>query len=245
MLLNSKLIFPIKEIAKKEFSTFFYTKLAWIILVTLAIVNGLFGFWIIEKSATSNKAIQLVFYVFSSMFMISAALLSMKLFSEEKLLGTFELLITSPITEWQMVIGKFLGALAFLFIVFAVSMPVPMIILFFGDAHLGHFVSGYLGVLLLSSSCMAITTFYSTLTNSQLVAAILGGANIIIFLLLGFFSPYVSPPLKLIMRELSLYIHYMDFEKGVIVLKHVLFFISIIVLYLSLAVISLNYRKWK
>ena len=177
--------------------------------------------------------------------MIAGVLTSMRLFSEEQSLGTLELLITAPITEAQMVIGKFISALLFLLILMVATLPIPTMVLIFGDAHWGHICAGYMGVLLIGGASIAVTEFYSTLTGTQILAATMGGGNVVAFLLLGFFSPYIDQPMKSIMREFSFYVHYMDFEKGVIVARHLIFFISIIVFYLYLAVVSLQSRKWK
>jgi len=241
---NKSYFLPIWEIAKKEVKSYFHSSLAWFILAFVCFIDGLLGYWGIKKESVSNKSIQLIFYVFSGTIMISGVLLAMRLFAEEKALGTLELLITGPLTEMQMALGKYFSALFFLLVIIAATIPIPLTVVIFGDAHWGHIVAGYFGVTLIGAASIAVTIFYSTLTDVQLLAAIMGGANVVFFLLLGFFSPYISNPMKEIMRHFSFYIHYMDFEKGVIVIRHVVFFLSIIVLYLYLAIISLRSRRW-
>ena len=169
----------------------------------------------------------------------------MKFFAEEKSLGTLELLFTAPIQESQILLGKFFSGILFLLFIMFASFPIPAWIMIYGDAQIGHVVSGYLGVLFIGMTSIAISTFFSTLTKVQLLAALMALANICIFLLLGFFSPYVDNPMKSVIRELSLYVHYRDFEKGVLVFRHIIFFLSVTIFYLYISVVSLRSRRWQ
>ena len=177
--------------------------------------------------------------------MSAGVMIGMRLFAEEKELGTLELLSATPINDAQLALGKYISAVLLLALLIISALPVPLSVLIFGDGHWGHVFAGCTGVFLLGSSAVAITIFYSTLTNIQILAGVMAAANIVVFLLLGFFSPYIGEPLKSIVREFSLYVHHMDFEQGVIVLKHVLFYISIDIFYLTLTVVSLGSKRWK
>ncbi len=238
-------LLPVLEIYKKENISFFQTYLGWFILALACMVNGILGWWGINKSNSSTEALQLIFYSFSGTTMTAGILIGMKLISEEKSLGTLELLITAPIHESQIILGKYFSAVSFLVILLLVSIPIPLIPLFFGDAKIGHILSGYIGNLFLGSASVAISLFYSTLSRVQLLTAIMAGANLILFLLLGFFSPYLSSPMKNIVREFSLYLHYRNFEQGVLVLKHFVFFFSVIIFYLYLSIASLQSSRWR
>jgi len=191
------------------------------------------------------KAIQMILYDFSGGAMFLGIVLSMRLIAEEKAQGTIELLFTSPVSEWQVVLGKYFSAVIFLFLLLVLSLPVILITTILGDAGWGQLVSGYLGVLLIGSATIAMGLFYSSLTRIQIVAGLLTAANLLIFLFFGFFSPFISQPLKSVLRELSFYVHYMDFEKGVITTKHVLFFMGAIIFYLYLATFSISTRRFR
>ncbi len=219
--------------------------MAWVILFMVSSINGLMGWWVLHKEIASSATLQLVFYRFSGTAMIASTLIGMRLFSEEKSLGTLELLITAPIRESQMVLGKILSAVVFLFFIMFCSLPIPIMVMIYGDAHLGHIASGYIGVFLIGTASILISVFYSTLTKVQLMASLMAIGNICLLLLLGFFSPYISQPMKSVLREFSLYVQYRDFEKGVLVLRHFIYFISVMVFYYYLTIISLKSRRWQ
>ena len=94
-------LLPIREIFKKELRSFFQSYSGWTILFLTSTINGLFGWWTIHQEATSSMALQMIFYRFSGTAMVASALIGMKLFAEEKALGTIELLVTAPIRESQ------------------------------------------------------------------------------------------------------------------------------------------------
>ena len=238
-------IVPINEICKKELRAFFQSNLGWFILFFTTIFNGLMGWWAIHKSNSSFEALQFIFYSFSGSTMIVGILIGMRLLAEERALGTIELLTTAPIKENQIILGKYTAALSLLGLCLLASLPIPMIAVFFGGATLGHILSGYIGNFLIGGATIAITIFYSSLSKSQLLAAIMATVNLVTLLLLGFFSPFISYPMKTIIREFSLYVHYMDFEKGIVMLKHCIFFISIIVFYLYLSIATLQSNRWR
>ncbi|MBV6494161.1 MAG: hypothetical protein LDLANPLL_02187 [Turneriella sp.] len=177
--------------------------------------------------------------------MITGVLISMRLIAEEKMQGTIELLFTSPLTEAQLVLGKFLSAFLFLCVQAALTLPITLLVVFYGGANLGHIVAGFIGLLFIGAATSAMGLFYSTLTKTQLLASVMTAANLVFFLLLGFFSPYIEQPLKNVLREFSFYVHFMDFEKGVLSAKHSIFYLSIVVFYLYAATLSLSARRWR
>jgi len=242
--LERRYFLPVTQLLSKEVKLYFQNLYGWILIALAAIVAGLIAFIFMKKFPVSNQSLQKIFWLFSGITMILSFFLSMRLFAEEAARGTLELLITAPISEGQLVLGKFFSAMICLFVWILVTLPIPSMVLIFGDGHWGQLVSGYLGVILIGGASVAVTLFYSTLTKIQIVAGLLGAANVVFFLLLGFFSPYVSMPMKLVMREFSFYVHYMDFEKGLVMLKHIVFFFSIIALYLYLSVVSLQSKRW-
>lgn len=244
MQLN-KIFLPLFEISRREIASYFQSSLAYFILAFNLFIAGSVGWYAMSSEASTQKTLQIIFYMFSGTTMTAGILISMRLFAEEKARGTIELLFTSPLTELQMVLGKFFSAQFFLIVMILLSIPIPAMALIFGQGSIGHLVAGYIGVFLIGSAVIAIGTFFSTLTQTQLLAALLTAVNVVTFLLLGFFSPFISQPMKTILREFSFYVHYFDFEKGVIVLRHVIFFMSVIVVYLTLAVLSLGSRRWR
>ncbi|AFM13354.1 ABC transporter permease [Turneriella parva] len=233
------------QICRRELKSYFQSPLAYFILSISFSLAFLWGYAYIRHESTSTLALQRIFYMLSGTTMITGVLISMRLIAEEKMNGTIELLFTSPISEAQLVTGKFLSALLFLVVQAVVTLPIALLVVVFGGSNLGHVAAGFLGVLLIGAAVAAMGTFYSSLTKTQLLAALMTAANLVFFLLLGFFSPFIDQPLKSVLRELSFYVHFMDFEKGVISVKHMLFYFSIIILYLYAASMVLASRRWR
>lgn len=233
------------QICLRELKSYFQSALAYFILSISFSLAFLWGYAYIRHESTSSLALQRIFYMLSGTTMITGVLISMRLIAEEKMNGTIELLFTSPITEAQLVLGKFSSALLFLLIQSLVTLPIPLLVVIYGGSNVGHLVSGFIGVLLIGAATAAMGTFYSSLTKTQLLAALMTAANLVFFLLLGFFSPFIDQPLKSVLRELSFYVHFMDFEKGVISVKHVTFYLSVILLYLYAASMALSSRRWR
>lgn len=233
------------QICRRELKSYFQSALAYFILSVSFSLAFLWGYAYMKHESTSAIAIQRIFYMLSGTAMITAVLISMRLIAEEKMQGTIELLFTSPITESQLVLGKFSAAVIFLFIQAVITLPIPFIAVIYGGTNIGHLVAGFVGVMLIGAATTAMGIFYSSLTRTQLLAALMTAANLILFLLLGFFSPYIDQPLKSVLRELSFYVHFMDFEKGVVAVKHVVFYLSIVVFYLYAASLALTARRWQ
>lgn len=233
------------QICRRELRSYYQSALAYFILSISFGLAFLWGYAYIRHESTSSLALQRIFYMLSGTTMITGVLISMRLIAEEKMQGTIELLFTSPISELQLVLGKFTSALLFLIVQAFVTLPIPLLVVIYGGSNLGHLIAGFLGVLLIGAATAAMGTFYSSLTRVQLLAALMTAANLVFFLLLGFFSPFIDQPLKSVLRELSFYVHFMDFEKGVISVKHVVFYMSIIVFYLYAASLALAARRWR
>lgn len=235
----------VRQICRRELKSYYESLLAWFILGISFSLAFLWGYAYIRHESSSFIALQRIFYMLSGTTMITGVLISMRLIAEEKMQGTIELIFTSPISEAQLILGKFCAAVIFLCIQVVVMLPIPLLVVIYGGSNLGHVVAGFIGVLLIGSATAAMGTFYSALTKVQLLAALLTAANLVFFLLLGFFSPYIDQPLKSVLREFSFYVHFMDFEKGVISLKHVVFYLSVIVFYLYAASLALAARRWR
>lgn len=235
--------FPIFEIARWELRSQLLSAATYAVFALVISLCGLTAWYALKQQATVFKAQQLIFYILSGGLMVTGILITMKLLAEERSRGTLELLLTSPISEATIVLGKYLAAVYFLLITLALTLPATLSVLFLADGNVGQLIAGYLGAFCIGAAASAIGLFYSSLTNSQFIAALAAASNVIFFLLLGYFSPFIDPPLKQVIREFSLYVHYMNFEKGALVLKDILFFFSMVVFYLFLTRTSLEARR--
>lgn len=235
----------IRAIMFRELRAFFMTYLAWVIIALTLTVNGLLAWFSMNRYVQTDRILQNIFYVFSGTTMIAALLTAMRSFAEEFSEGTIELLLTAPVHESRIVTGKFLASTAFILILSLSTLPAPLSVYLLSDAPGGQIIAGYTGVILIGAATVSLSLFYSTLTSSQLLAAVMAAANLVVFLLAGFFSPYLDSATAEVVRSLSFYVHYMNFEKGVITGRHIIFFLSIITFYLYLSRLSLRIRKMR
>ena len=157
----------------------------------------------------------------------------MRLWSEERRLGTIELLLTMPIAAWQAIVGKFLASWLFLIVALALSFPIVVTVNWLGDPDNGVIASGYVGAALLAGAYLAISCLTSALTRNQVIAFILA-VVICLFLILVGFSPltdllarWASPWLVEAVSKFSVLTHYDGFQKGVLDSRDLLYFLSV------------------
>jgi len=173
-------------------------------------------------------------------------MLTMGLFSEEKKRGTIELLLTAPLTDLQVVLGKFLAAGAF-FLILLLSTLVPIGALYlYGHPASGPILTAYLGLLLYGLSIVAIGLFISTLTENQIIAAVLSFGMIMVLWLVDALGNYAeSPTSKSVLGYLSILSHLDDFMKGVLSTSNIIFYISLMLVGLFLTYRSLDSLRWR
>jgi ABC-2 type transport system permease protein len=178
--------------------------------------------------------------------MLASVFIGMRLIAEERQSGTLVLLATSPVREWQLVFGKFLSALTFLGLMTALTIYMPLLVMVNGKISLAHILAGYLGVLLLGATCIALVTFCSALAPNQLVAAVLGASAVVGFLLMWLLSRVASPPVEDLLAYLSIHDkHFRPFMRGVISIQDVMFYLSLTYVALLLATRVLEGRRWR
>jgi len=173
-------------------------------------------------------------------------MLTMGLFSEEKKRGTIELLLTSPLTDLQVVLGKFFAGAAF-FVILLLSTWVPMAALYvYGSPASGPILTAYLGLLLYGLALIAIGLFISTLTENQIIAAVLSFGTIMILWLVDVVANNAeSPTSKGLLTYLSILSHLDDFMKGVLSTSHIIFYVSLMLVGLFLTYRSIDSLRWR
>ncbi|MGI8671912.1 MAG: ABC transporter permease [Luteitalea sp.] len=171
--------------------------------------------------------------------------LTMRTFAEEKRSGTIELLLTSPLTDWEIVLGKFLGAVG-LYAVMLLLSSLNLVWLFvYGDPELAPVVTGFVGLLLLGAGFIAIGLFLSNLTRNQIVAGLLTYAALLMLLLVSWVGESAGPVGKAIVSALSVFQHFEDFSKGVVDTQHVIYYLSVITFGLFLTARSVDADRWR
>jgi ABC-2 type transport system permease protein len=172
-------------------------------------------------------------------------LISMRLFAEEKRTGTIELLMTSPISDWEIILGKWLGALTMYICVLAVSGIDVGLLYFWSTPDWRPILTGYLGLILQGGTVLAIGAFISTLTKNQIIAGAATFSICLLLWVLNWVSSYNDAPWAAAVAYCSILTHFEPFSKGIIDTKDVVFYISAIFLGLFLTSRSLDSLRWR
>ena len=232
-------------LTKRELQTFFDSLIAYILLVVFLGLSGFFT-WLFGSDifligqATLQPFFSIAYWTL--FFFIPA--LTMKMFAEERRSGTLELLLTKSITDWQVVLGKFLACLTLIAIALALTIPYYITIWAIGPVDHGAVWSGYLGMLLMSMTFIGIGLFASSITNNQIVA-FLSALFIGVFFLIIFdvLANNFAGPVGQLLNFLSLSTHYESISRGVIDSKDLIYFFSITFLGLLFAQTVLSKRN--
>jgi ABC-2 type transport system permease protein len=168
----------------------------------------------------------------------------MRLLAEEKKMGTLELLLTAPVRDSEVIMGKFLGSLGILTAMLALTFYYPILLMWFGDPDWGPIATGYLGLFLLGGASLAVGLFASSLTSNQIVAAVVAGGVLFALWFVGMAADLLPEALGEVIGYLSLSYHFPDFTRGMIDTRGVIYYLSITVLFLFLAIRSLESSRW-
>lgn len=223
-------------ITMRELRSFFDSLIAYIMIIVFLALSGLFT-WLYGSDVffVNQASLQSFFGIaFWTLFFFIPAL-TMKQVAEEHKSGTIEMLLTKPISEWQVLWGKFLATLILIAIALALTLPYYISVWRLGPIDHGAVWSGYLGLLLMSSAYISIGLFASSITNNQIVAFLLAlFIGLFFHLLAGFLASNMSGTVASIFSYISLTNHYQSITRGVIDSKDIIYFLSII----SMGIIS-------
>nr|WP_073135441.1 ABC transporter permease subunit [Roseomonas rosea] len=235
-------------VARRELASYFATPVAYVFIVIFLVMSGALTFTVGGFFARGTADLQPFFAFVPWLFLFLVPAITMRLWAEERRLGTIELLLTLPIAQWQAVLGKFLAAWAFCAIALALTFPLIITVNVLGDPDNGVIAAGYLGCLMVAGAYLAIGVAISALTKNQVIAFVLAVAVCFLFAAAG--SPVVieflsrnTPVLAEIARGLSVTDRLAAFSRGVIALRDVIFFISFIGVWLFANAIAVDLRK--
>ena len=232
-------------IARREIAAYFNSPVAYIVLGIFLLVMGLFFFQINSVFAVGVASLRGLFAQGPFLFLFFAPAMTMRLLAEERRSGTIELLLTWPVTDGAVILGKFFAALSFLCIGLALTLPYAFTVSFLGDLDWGPVFGGYLGLLCMGAAYLAIGVFASSITSNQIVAFVVS------FLLGGFFftvgklTAQLPPTLAAWADALSFDKHFQDVARGVIDTRDLVFYIVFVALFLLAATEALRARRWR
>lgn len=234
-------------IAKRELHAFLFSPLGYVITGAVLFLHGLwFNVIVMAGEKRSSEVLEAFFFHSSGFVAVVAVLVSMRLFAEEKQNGTIVLLQTSPATEWEVVLGKFMGALTFLTGYLALTGFMPALVAVNGKVTVGHLLSGYFGLVLLGGVVLAVGALASSLVNSQLLAAVLGGVMVMALFTCWMIARKVDGPVGDVVGYLDLMDkHYRSFSRGILKSSTIAYYLSLTYLALLGTVSVLSARRWR
>ncbi|MCP4677022.1 MAG: ABC transporter permease subunit [Deltaproteobacteria bacterium] len=238
---------------KREFLSFFFSPIAYVLLVATMIYNGIVFLLIVEflsdPRAPHGAAMQFMFGgtdFFYILIITAASFITMRLIAHEKNAGTLEALLTAPINDAQVVAAKFLAAVCFYIVLWLPTLAYPLILSRYSEVDMGPIAAGYLGTLGMGMMFLSVGLLASSLSRNQIVAALLSfGGNMILFLL-GIFE-FVSQGQSSdsVLSYLNLWNHMPEFSRGIVDTRHLVYYISVTLFMLFTTVQVLQARRWR
>lgn len=236
-------------IAKKELQSYFLSTIAYVVLTIFLVTAGFFFFAMSASFSEYSQAFQSrkmqtpqmseqhlnltesvfrgVYHNLSTLMLFFLPLLTMKLFSDERRVGTIELLFSYPIRDVDVLLGKFLAAFTMFFIMISVTLLYPVqLILVGGRLEAGPIAASYIGLLLLGGAFLSMGLFFSSLTENQIVAASLTFTSLLIFWIIGWVSNITPANIGDVLKNLSLLEHFANFAKGIFNSKDIIYYLS-------------------
>ncbi len=250
----------IVAIAQKELKSYFASPIAYIVIGVFALLYGFFYFIMLQyfmrvslqAMAGGGQSVNINEMMLRPMLqnvtvivLFVLPMVTMRTYSEEKRSGTIELLLTSPLTDFQIIMGKFLGALALYATMLAITLIHIAILFIYGNPEWKPLVTAYLGLLLLGSCFIAMGLFVSSLTRNQVVAGVVTFGLALFLWVISWLSSFSTGTMGTLASYLSLIDHFDDFSKGVIDTTHLAYYLSFITFGLFLTAKSVDSERWR
>jgi len=238
----------------KELKAYFYSPIAYVVLVVFLAFNSfIFSVLMIvlndPRMTIDGSAMQLYFGRTIFLYLVLSivpAVITMRLIAEERRAGTLEVLMTAPVTDWELVLSKFLGAWAFFAFLWLPTLLYVAVLRWYSPLDLGPVASGYLGTLLIGAMFIAIGLLCSALTRNQIIAAVVSYLLVTVIWIVGVFESLVSGPLaKGIFSYLRVFQHFDGFSKGIVDSRPLVYYLSSAALCLFLTVRVVESQKWR
>lgn len=231
-------------IAWKEIRTYFSSPMAYIII---AVYSALASYYFVTSISGVLPEATIRGFLFPStlIFTLLSPVITMRLLAEEQKLGTLELLMTAPVRDYEVVMGKFLAAMASLLSLLVPTLYLVLMLNWFGTPDTGPILSGYLGLVLFGMAAISVGLFASSLSGNQIVAAVVGMGILLILSIIDLASTYVTGVFADIVLQISITTHFEDFARGVVDTHDLAFYVIFTIFLLFLTVRSLESRRWR
>jgi len=254
----------ILAIAAKDLRSQFVSPIAYVVLTGFLLLGGWFFFNLLARfnfllnlylSFRNPEAMQRLnlndfviaplLHNLSVILVILVPVITMRSFAEEKRSGTYELLMTSPLSVTEIVLGKFFGAFAFVFFMLLLTAVYPLILMLYGNPEMGVILSGFLGLLLLATAFVAVGLLTSSFTENQIIAAVSCLVALLLLYVISWPADTAGETMGAVLKYASLTEHFSELVKGVIDTRDLAYFASVIVLALFLTQRSVESLRWR
>jgi ABC-2 type transport system permease protein len=234
---------PALVISRREIRTYFNSPVAYIVVTVFTILTGYLFFTqlFVEKQADMRAFFNIMPLLF--MFMVPA--ITMRLLADEKASGTLELLITLPVRDWEVVVGKFLAAMVLLCTALGLTLIFAITVKSLGPLDRGPAIGGYLGLVLMGGAYVAIGVMASSFTRNSIVSFIVAFAISFGLYLFGRLTQFLPPSWQSLVAFLSIDGHFENIGRGVIDTRDLIYYFSMIGVSLLVATLSLESRRWR
>ncbi|HOO57599.1 MAG TPA: ABC transporter permease [bacterium] len=236
-------MYNIWTITKREFRSYFGSPVAYIFLVVFLLVSN----WLYFQNffLIGEASLRALFFYLPIIFIIIVPAITMRLWAEERKLGTIEILFTLPLNDSEAVIGKFIASFLFLTLNILLTLSIPITLSAIGNPDAGPMIGGYVGVLLIGGAYISIGLFASSITDNQIVAFIIGVVACFFIYIVGDAFIVMRAPgvLAQLFQFLGLAAHFQNIERGVIDSRDIIYYLSVIIFFISLTVAYIQQRR--
>ena len=240
---------PVLAIFKREFAAYFATPIAYVFIVIFLLAMGAFTFSVghFYDNGVANLAVFFGYHPWLYLFLVPA--IGMRLWADERRTGTVELLLTLPVPVWATVLGKFLAAWAFIGVALLLTFPISITVNVLGRPDNGVILASYIGSFLMAGAYLAISAAISATTDNQVIAFVVSVAVSFLFtiagaaLVLDFFQAWAPTVLVNTISSFSFLTRFQAISSGVIDLRDVIYFASLITVFLALNVVLIDLKK--
>ncbi len=234
----------IRAVALKEIQIYFSSPVAYIVAL---IFMALSGFFFVRDLGNPFPEASLANFFQGATLVLTllAPALTMRLLAEEQKLGTIELLLTSPVRDWEVILGKYLSSFVFLLFLLALTSYYVVLLLVFATPDPGPIYSGYLGLVLYGMAALSVGVLTSTLTSNQIIAAVVSFGILVALYATALISEVVTGGWANVFNQLGFTGHFNDFVSGIIDSAHIVYFLTVTALFLFLSIRALESRRWR
>ena len=232
-------------ISRKELKSYLNSPIAYIVTAIFLVLTGTFFATYLAGTDYADTSIRGFLDAGQVLILLFAAVLTMRLVAEERKLGTWELLLTVPVRDTEIILGKFLGSLVVLTGMLLLTTYYPILLIVFGDPDLGPIITSYAGLFFLGCASLAVGLFASSLTSNQIVSAVVAGGILFALWFLNAAADLIPGTLGEILSYVSLSHHFPDFVRGIVDTRAVVYYISITAVFLFMAIRLTETDRWR